>query len=195
MPVVYHDDMEHAQPSDHPWTTWLLGSRDARKQLVVALCLAAIFGLALGSRHGPAAMLLHAVGVPLGLGLAAAFSGPALVVGCAHAGLAIDVDELSRALLRAVSTTGLVLAGLSPATALIALSAETHLGAALAGIAALTLSLTLGQRAMWLSLNASDPSEPRPRGSRLLVLAFSAFMVVLNGRLWWLVLPALGGGA
>jgi len=165
-------------------------ARDARR-FAAGLALSSIFGLAVGSRFGTASMAVHAVGMPLAIVVVALFGTPAFFVGILHGGLDLDARTLASSVARGAATTGLVLAGLAPALALYALSAEEARSVAVLVALALGLAALLGQRAMFRSL----PEEAGLRGARVFALrvAFGVFAAVLAGRVWWQVLPVFGG--
>jgi hypothetical protein len=160
------------------------------------LALSAIYGAALGARHGTAAMLLQALGVPLGLLSVALLAAPAFYILLAHVGHPVDGLGLAGAVARATATTGLVLAGLAPAAALLTMSTEGTASAALYGVAGLAAAGGLGLGRLRRELRAQlDPAQPgQHRAGRLVIVAFGCFAALLAARVWWLVVPSLGGG-
>jgi hypothetical protein len=164
--------------------------RDARR-FAAGLALASLFGAALGLRFGPVSMAAHAVGVPLAILVVAVLGTPAFFVGVLHGGYEVDARTLASSIARGAATAGLVLAGLSPAIALYSMSAEE--AQSVGALAALGLAVAgfLGQRATFRSL----PEEAALGGARFLLfrILFSAFAALLAARVWWLVLPILGG--
>jgi hypothetical protein len=152
--------------------------------------------MALGARYGVRAMLVQAIGVPLALAAVAAVAGPAFYILLAHAGHPIRALGLAAALSRATATTGLVLAGMAPAAAMITVSTESQVSAALYGILGLLVGGGLGLRRLGRELAAElDNAEPGRRfASRIVGLGFACFATVLAARVWWLAVPSLGGG-
>jgi hypothetical protein len=180
------------------WTTLLLAEPQgqhawlgALRRLGAGLALAAIFGLAIGARHGAAAMAVHAVGTPLALAAVGVLATPAFYIGVAHANLPIEAHALGDAMSRGIATTGLVLAGLAPAALLLTLSTESLASAAFGAGITLFGALALGLRH---ALSALKHDDARP-SARWMNAAFVAFSLLLAGRIWWLALPMLGRGA
>lgn len=157
----------------------------ALERAAKGLALAAPFGAAMAARHGPAAAALHAAGVPLGFAVAVGLGTPALCIGVAHFDLDVDARAAVVAVSGGVAVAGRVLAGLSPAALLLSVTAESHVTAA--GFAALGLLLgsLMGVRALAAELGGVP---------RLFLWVFVPFVALLTARVWWLVLPALGGG-
>jgi hypothetical protein len=165
-------------------------ARDARR-FAAGLGLAGIFGLAVGSRFGAVSMAAHAVGVPLAIVVVALLGTPAFFVGILHGGFDVDPRVLASAVARGAATTGLTLAGFSPAAGLYALSAEEPVSVALLAAAGLGVATLLGQRATFGALPAAAGLRGAP--VFLVRIAFALFAAVLAGRVWWLVLPIFGG--
>jgi hypothetical protein len=165
-------------------------ARDARR-FAAGLAFSSLFGLALGLRFGVVSMAAHAAGVPVAFLVVALLATPAFFVGLLHGGFEIDARVLASAIARGAATSGLVLAGLSPAVALYSLSAEDATSVALLAAVGLALAGLLGQRATFRSL----PEVAGLRGARFLLFraAFGSFAAVLAARIWWLVLPVFGG--
>ena len=163
---------------------------DARR-FAAGLALSGLFGLAIGLRFGAVSMAGHAAGVPLAIVVVALLATPAFFVGVLHGGFEIDSRVLASSIARGVATAGLVLAGLSPAMALIALTAEQASSAGLIAALGLAVAGLLGQRATFRSL----PEVAGLHGARFLLfrIVFSVFAAVLAARVWWLVLPVFGG--
>ena len=150
------------------------------------MVLSACYGLALGARHGVAAMMRGAAGVPLGFVAVGALAAPAFYIAAAHAGLAMSARALGAQLATALALSGLVLCGLAPALALVSVSTDTAFGAAIFAAAGLGLAGALGVRRMLRSMwGGFDRS-----GARAALIAFAAFAALLSARVWWLVLPA-----
>ncbi|MBE7484805.1 MAG: hypothetical protein HS104_33170 [Polyangiaceae bacterium] len=149
------------------------------------LALAAPFGAAIAVRHGLGAAALHAAGVPLGFAVAVGLGTPALCIGVAHADLEVDARAAVVAVADGVAVAGRVLAGLSPAALLLCVTAESHVTAASFATLGLLLGSAMGVRALSAALDGVP---------RLFLWVFVPFLALLTARVWWLVLPALGGG-
>jgi hypothetical protein len=166
-------------------------AREAR-HFLGGLALTATFGLALGGGLGAAAMAIHAVGVPLGFLAVALLGGPAFYVALAHAGVEISAVALIASLSRGIAGAGLVLAGLAPTMLLMAVSCESHLTVAAYGVLGLAAAGCVGLRAIFRELERRQPSTGI--AASLPRVAFAIFAGVLCLRVWWSVLPVLGGG-
>jgi hypothetical protein len=156
------------------------------------LALTATFGLALGAGVGLPAMAIHAVGVPLGFLAVALIGGPAFYVALAHSGVDVSALALTASLTRGIAGAGLVLAGLAPTMLLMAVSCESHLTVAGYGVVGLAAGGCVGLRAIFRELERRQPSVGI--AASLPRLAFAIFAGVLCLRIWWSVLPVLGGG-
>jgi hypothetical protein len=156
------------------------------------LALAATFGLALGAGLGVPAMAVHAVGVPLALLAVALIGGPAFYVALAHAGVQVSALALTASLARGIAGAGLVLGGLAPTMLLLALSCESRMTVAGYGVLGLAAAGCVGLRAIFRELERRQPSPGI--AASLPRLAFAIFAGVLCLRIWWSVLPVLGGG-
>lgn len=166
-------------------------------RLGAGLALAALYGLALGVRTGGLSLLQHAVGVPLGLALLVLLLTPSLAVLFALLDAPFAPRQVFSAIARSASLAGLALAGLAPATALLAVTVDSaalvttmaRLGCLLAATVALGQLLST----LWDALGGVS-GETRGK-ARLLSLSFGAFVLVLGGRLFTLLLPELGGAS
>jgi hypothetical protein len=166
-------------------------AQDAR-HFLGGLALAATFGLALGAGLGVPAMAIHAVGVPLGFVAVALIGGPAFYVALAHAGVEASALALTASLARGIAGAGLVLGGLAPTMLLMALSCESHVTVAVYAVLGLAAAGCVGLRAIFRELERRQPSPGI--AASLPRLAFAIFAGVLCLRIWWSVLPILGGG-
>ncbi len=183
-------------------TAWLLASapsvRAALGRAAVTLALAAAFGAALGARGGPASMLRHAAGAPLAVLVVLGLALPALAISLSLVDAPIALLGLGRATARASALAGLVLGGLAPALALFSIAGEDAESGATFAVASLVAAGLVAARAFRRELDglltvAGAPE--RRRSASLLVAVFVLFSAVLAARVWWLVLPALRGGA
>ena len=162
-------------------------------QLVAALGFSATFGLALGARFGALSMAIHAAAVPLGFVAVTLLAVPAFCIGMAHAGVELDESVLIRSVAQALLSAGRVLAGLAPAMLLLAVTCESASSVALFGVLGLAVGSALGLRALFLCLESLE-SWKRPT-ARLLRWAFALFVALLGARIWWALLPVLGGAS
>jgi len=167
------------------------GKYEARR-FAAGLSLAATYGLSLGARFSLSTMAAHAAGVPLAFIALALVGGPAFYVALAHAGVDINPQVLTASLARGVAVAGLILAGLAPAMLLLGVSCDSEFTVAFYGVLGLAVGGGMGLRAMFQELERHQSvhrfSERLPR------LAFAIFACVFCSRIWWGVLPILGGG-
>lgn len=163
----------------------------------VGLALASLYGVALGARHGVAAMAVQAAGVPLGFIAVAALAAPAFYILLAHAGHPVQALGLAAAVSRATALAGVVLAGLAPAAMLLTVSVESLLAAAACGLLGLLVGGGLGLRSLYrqLEVQLAGTGVEQRLASQLVTFGFACFAAVLAGRVWWLAVPSLGGGA
>ena len=157
--------------------------------------LAAIYGLALGTRDGGVSFLTHAVGVPSALVAVALLGAPAFTIALALADSPVNVSGVVRATVKALSTAGLVLAGLAPAVALYVVSAEGEGAAAVMPLGGLLLAGWLGLRTFLAEVRESLSGAAIHQ--KLIGLgaasAFALFAIVLALRVWFRTLALLGG--
>jgi len=176
-----------ASPIARPWEVVLERSRHPIvERVALGLALSALFGAACAARHGLVAMLVHAVGVPLGFAAAAGLATPALCIGVAHFDLPLDAGGVGLTVSRAIAVAGRVMAGTAPAVLLLTVSVESHESASAVAAAGLALGGALGLREVVRGFGA---------GQRLLLFAFVPFVVAITARVWWMTLPILGRGA
>ena len=172
------------------------GVRYELGRLAAGFGFAAVYGLALGTRTGGAALLKHALGAASGLAAVALLAVPSLFVLLAL----LDAPVSPRALLatsaRALATTGFVLAGLAPSAALLGVTIESPSAAAFIAGAGFTLAGGIGLSRFVSSARAllSDvPIGLRTKCS-VLLFAFCLFSFALAERVWQ-ALPVLQGVA
>lgn len=84
------------------------------------------YGLALGAREGGARLIHHALGVPLALLVLGAVLTPSLTVLLALLDAPVTPLGMLRAVARALSSAGLVLAGLAPSAAVLVVTIESN---------------------------------------------------------------------
>ena len=162
------------------------------RRFAAGSALAATYGLSLGARFNVSAMAAHAAGVPLAFIAVALVGGPAFYVALAHSGVDINPQLLTASLARGVAVSGLILAGLAPTMLLLGVSCDSDWTVACYGVLGLAVGGAMGLRAMFGELERLQ----RARGfsEQLARLAFALFAVVFCSRIWWTVLPILGGG-
>jgi len=160
------------------------------RRFLGGLALASSFGLALGLRFGLVSMAAHAAAVPLAPLAVGALGAPAFYVGLLHSGLEIDPRVLAATVAGGVRIGGLVLAGLAPAMALLALSCEDLDGVRIYAGMGLAAGGVLGLRAIFRALPAAATNN-----AKLLLLksCFLLFSALLALRVWWVALPVFGG--
>jgi hypothetical protein len=168
-------------------------------RFAAGLGLAATYGVAIGARTGGAALVVPALGTPAALLTVGAIGVPAFAIVLALMNAPIDGARLVGVTARAIATSGLVLAGLSPAALLFALTSSTQDAAA--GTAALGLTVAGGLGLVKLLAGLQRAIASADSATRLLALlaslGFGLFAVALAARVWSSVLPALAqnGGA
>lgn len=163
----------------------------------VALGLSSLYGLALGAREGGAQLIHHALGVPLALLVLGAVLTPSLTVLLALLDAPVTPIKMLRAVARAVSSAGLVLAGLAPSAAVLVVTIEsTEIASAAArgaGFIAAALGVT-GLVGGVRELVSRAPAAVLWKAEALL-LGYSLFVVLLGARLFSLALPLIGGAS
>lgn len=166
------------------------------RQLGSGLALSVPFGVALGMRDGGVGLLRHGAGVPLGFSVVALLATPALFIGLLHAGVSADPQRIARALSRSAGAAGLVLAGLSPLAALVAVTGETVVFAAVFGWFGLLLAGVLGLRQLARDISALLGAEPAQRRLPGWCVAggFGLLSALLAVRVWASAMPLLTGG-
>jgi hypothetical protein len=183
------------------WTSHLLAEgtsfslRREATRFGVGLGLAALYGLALGARAGGRSFLAHAAGVPAALAAAIGLGVPALYIVLALFDAPIEAPRVASAASRACAAAGLVLAGLAPAAALFVVSSERPGAAAFAAAAGLATGGAIGLARLVRELHdALGRARIDIRSIASLAFAgFGVFAVALSFRVWWALLPVLGG--
>ena len=171
-------------------------ARDLRRA-GVALGLSSLYGLALGSREGGAELVRHALGVPLALLVLGAVLTPSLTVLLALLDAPVTPLSMLRAVSRAVTSAGLVLAGLAPSAAVLVVTIESGQIASAAARGAGFIAGALGVAGLLggvRALVARAPGAVLWRAQALL-LAYSVFVALLGARLFSLLLPMIGGAS
>jgi hypothetical protein len=173
------------------------GYTELARRAAAGLGLSALYGLALGARQGGKALLLHSVGVPLGLLIVVLAGAPSLFVFLSICRAPIDARALASTAARGIGSAGLLLAGLAPAAALFVVSSETPRAAA----GAVTFGLLLGGgvalgRATWeVFRSAATGRATSLLGGTGVAVGFVMFSALLAMRVWNAVLPILGGAS
>jgi hypothetical protein len=167
------------------------------RSALVGVALAAVYGLALGSRAGIPSMVTHAVGVPVALLAVSALGVPALYIVLALFDAPLAPRDALTASVKGCAASGLVLAGLAPLAAVYVVGSDAPASASLAGGAGLVLGGLLGLRyfnaALRAALATADSATRALAG--FVQLAFAAFAIALASRVWTSLLPLLGGAA
>ncbi len=163
------------------------------QRLLLAIVLAAVFGVALGLRKGGVSIALAALGAPAGVAAVALVAVPAFAIVLSLANAPVDFMDLTRATTRAAVRAGLFLAGLAPGAALIVVTVEESITVTIAGFGALLIAGVIASRSF--SRDLRPLLTAAPRGTRaVLTIAMPAFLffaAVLAARVWWLALPML----
>jgi hypothetical protein len=161
------------------------------------LLLAAIYGLALGTRQGGAELWQHALGVPAGLAAVALVGVPSLFVFLALVDAPISSLAALSVAARALGVSGLMLAGLAPAAALFVVTIESGKVAAFAGLFGLLLAGGIGLVHLLngLSRQLRHAGPTARAGGNAALAAFLLFAIGLCLRVWWGLLPIFGGAS
>jgi hypothetical protein len=168
---------------------------DEWRRFASGLALTSVYGLALGARSGGTSLLRHALGAPAALLAVSALAVPALFVVLALIDAPVTLPKTLSATARASASTGLLLAGLAPASALLVVTIDSDQVASVVTRLTLILAGTLGG----LPLLSGIYEEVRraPTGTRLksvlLLCGFALFAGALSARIWSALLPILGG--
>jgi hypothetical protein len=170
-------------------STWI----DEARRLAVAASLSAIFGVALGLRHGGVTLAWGAMGAPLGIVAVGALAAPALGILLALANAPLDALDLARATSRAAAKAGLLLAGVAPAAALFVVTVEDAITVTIVGFGALILAGVVAARSFQHDLEPMLAKTPGAQRAvvRVAIWAFLAFAGTLAIRVWFMALPML----
>jgi hypothetical protein len=165
-------------------------------RFATGLGLAALYGLALGTRQGGKAFLTHAAFVPAALAAVVGLGVPALYISLALFDAPIEPPRAIAAAARATARTGLVLAGLAPAAALFVVSSDAAGSAAGSAIVGLVVAGAIGLARMMGDLHGALDKAPAATRAKadLAFIGFAVFAVALSARIWWAALPLLRGG-
>jgi hypothetical protein len=163
------------------------------QRLLLGGALAAVFGVALGLRHGGTSLALGAVGAPAGILAVAAVAVPAFAIVLALANAPLEAMDLLHATSRAVMRAGLFLAGVAPAVAMLVVTVEETVTVDIMGFGALLFAGAIAGQSFVAELRPALASAPRMTRAILSVAlpAFLLFAAVLAARVWWLALPML----
>jgi hypothetical protein len=174
-----------------------LGLTPELGRLGAGLGLSAFYGLALGARTGGTELLKNALGVPLGLVMLGAVMMPSLTVLFAIIDAPVTPSRVLASLGRALSAVGLVLAGLAPGAALLAVTVESPELAVRVARYGFFLAGSLGLVGLCVSLGRSlrDAAPSVQRKGQLFLLGYGVFVVVLAARLWSAFVPMIGGAS
>lgn len=171
-------------------------SREAAR-FATGLGLAALYGVALGARHGGAAIFRHAAGVPAAIAAVSCVGVPALYIGLALFDVPIEPTKVASSAARSAAATGLVLAGLAPAAALFVVSSDLPRAAAIAGMIGLAIAGLIGLKGLLRELHGalSEARAATRATAELALVGFAIFAIALSMRIWWSLLPVLGGAS
>jgi len=166
-------------------------------RLASGLGLSAVFGLALGARAGGLGLLQHALGAPLGLLMVAGVAAPSLFVRLSLMDAPLRPTQMVSAVAHATFNTGLVLAGLSPAMAMLVVSIESAGAAAWISGLGLALAGGIGLSCLFAELQRSIAGASLLLKSRVFMTlaVFTVLACALAARAWRAWLPLLGGAA
>lgn len=169
--------------------------RQELARLGSGLCLAAVYGLALGARGGGLELLRHAIGAPLGLLVVAVITAPALFVRLALLDAPLRPSRMVAAVAEGCFSAGLVLAGLAPAAVLLVVSIESNAAAAWMSNLGLCLGGGIGLFSSCAALRTSLAAGSwQLRGRAFVSVAvFVVLSCLLAARVWGAWLPLLGG--
>ena len=172
-------------------------SRRDLSRLAAGLGLSAVYGLALGAHAGGVELLRHAFGAPLGLLVVAAVTAPSLFVRLALIDAPLRPAQMLAAVAQGAFSSGLVLAGLAPAAAMLVVSIQSPAAAAsLAGLG-LLLAGGIGLLNVFTVLDGCLKSSSMRLRSRawLSIAVFALLSCALSARTWYAWLPLLGGAS
>jgi hypothetical protein len=165
------------------------------RRLLGGLCLAGCYGLSLGARSGGLGLLRHALGAPATLLSVGVIAVPSLFVVLSLFDAPITLERTLSATARAAASSGLLLAGIAPATALLLVTIDSAAAAAFVAKSGLLLAACFGG----LPLLAAFHEELRTARaatrlkSRIALLGFAIFGFALAARMASALLPVLGG--
>jgi hypothetical protein len=111
----------------------------------------------------------------------------------AHAGSDLSSSAVSAALVKAIASAAVVLAGIAPATALLVTSTEGEWAAGLYAALGLALAGAIGLRSLCRDLLGGESCMTVR--AQAAVVGFAVFAALLSGRVWWSLLPVLGGAS
>jgi hypothetical protein len=159
--------------------------------------LAAVYGLALGARGGGAGLLRHAAGASVTLAILSVTLVPALFVALALTEAPVAPGELLSAAARALAATGLVLASVAPAAALLVVTIGNPDAAAVVGWLGLALAGGLGVLAFASAMRGhlAHASAVVALKSYVALLGFGVLTLALAVRLFGALLPVLAGAS
>jgi hypothetical protein len=174
-------------------TSWTAEAR----RFATALGLASLYGLGLGTREGGMALVEHALFTPLAIAAVVVLAVPSLYIGLAIFDAPVRPLAMAHAAACGARIAGLVLAGLAPAAALYVVSSAATGAAAAAATCGLFVAAVLGLRTFFATLRpALAPADHATRTmAALLGTVFSIVAILVAVRVWFGMLPLLGGGS
>lgn len=165
------------------------------RRLLGGLSLAAIYGLSLGARSGGIGLVRHALGAPASLLAVGAIAVPSLFVVLSLFDAPITLARTVSATARAAASSGLLLAGLAPATALLVVTIDSPEAAAFVACTGLVLAGCFGGLPLLASFH--EELKAAPAGTRfkshVALVGFTVFGLALATRMASELLPILGG--
>jgi hypothetical protein len=159
------------------------------------LGLAALFGLALGTRHGGSWLVTHALLVPAAPLVILALGVPALCIALASFDSPLSTLQVARCAARGTAACGLLLGGLAPLAALYLVSADTQIFGALVAAGARVFAGVVAIACFHAGVAAElKTATPNQRSIALLsVTVFDVLATIAAARVWLGELPLFGG--
>ena len=193
--------VEPSPLSAHPTTRWGSAAPDSaaspRSRCIVGLALASPYGLALGARTGGLDLVWHALGVSGGLALASLVTVPSLLVFLALFDVPLEARQIFDSTSQGIASAGAVLAGITPAMALLVVTVESLGAVRTLAWGGLLLGGSLGLANALAALRRPLHSAHPKIRSRFVLAAtgFALLTVALAGRAWSGLLPLMGGAS
>jgi hypothetical protein len=163
----------------------------------LGLGLSSLYGLALGAREGGQELLRHALGVPLSLLVLGAVLMPSLTVLLSLLDAPVTPITMLRAVTRAVSSAGFVLAGLAPSAAVLVVTIDSPgIATAVArGFGFIAGSIGLVALLAGVRALVSEAKSAVIWKTQALLMGYSMFAILLGCRLFALLVPMIGGAS
>lgn len=167
------------------------------RRVGLGLGLSSLYGLALGAREGGPELVRHAFGVPLALLVLGAVLTPSLTVLLSLLDAPVTPITMLRAVTRAVTSAGFVLAGLAPSAAVLVVTIESQdIAIAVArGFGFIAGSIGLVALLAGVRALVSEARSAVVWRTQALLMSYSMFAVLLGCRLFALLVPMIGGAS